>query len=117
MEFKDLATKFEGLTADQVGVLAEFGKNILDDISIEFEKGKFYSPYCLLSLIRDILKTEEFDFERNRLTIDSLLHIVELVNELNEQCWLEHKTPFGLTGVKNDNQYVGLDNETKIIAS
>ena len=40
MEFKDLATKFEGLTADQVGVLAEFGKNILDDISIEFEKGK-----------------------------------------------------------------------------
>ena len=29
MEFKDLATKFEGLTADQVGVLAEFGKNIL----------------------------------------------------------------------------------------
>ena len=95
MEFKDLATKFEGLTADQVGVLAE----------------------CLLSLIRDILKTEEFDFERNRLTIDSLLHIVELVNELNEQCWLEHKTPFGLTGVKNDNQYVGLDNETKIIAS
>ncbi len=29
MEFKDLATKFEGLTADQVGGLAEFGKNIL----------------------------------------------------------------------------------------
>lgn len=27
------------------------------------------------------------------------------------------KPPFGLTGVKNDNQYVGLDNETKIIAS
>ena len=111
MEFKDLATKFEGLTADQVGVLAEFGKNILDDAGI------FCLPYCLLGLIRDILKTEEFDFERNRLTIDSLLHIVELANELNEQCWLEHKTPFGLTGVKNDNQYVGLDNETKIIAS
>lgn len=34
MEFKDLATKFEGLTADQVGVLAEFGKNILDDAGI-----------------------------------------------------------------------------------
>ena len=100
MEFKDLATKFEGLTADQVGVLAEFGKNILDDAGI------FCSPYCLL-----------FDFERNRLTIDSLLHIVELANDLNIRCWDEHKTPFGLTGVKNDNQYVGLDNETKIIAS
>ena len=45
MEFKDLATKFEGLTADQVGVLAEFGKNILDDAGI------FCLPYCLLSLI------------------------------------------------------------------
>ena len=103
MEFKDLATKFEGLTADQVGVLAE--------ISI------FWLPYSLLILIRDILKTEEFDFKRNRLTIDSLLHIVELANDLNIRCWNEHKTPFGLTGVKNDNQYVGLDNETKIIAS
>lgn len=111
MEFKDLATKFEGLTADQVSVLAEFGKNILDDAGI------FCLPYCLLGLIRDILKTEEFDLERNRLTIDSLLHIVELANELNEQCWDEHKTPLGLTGIRNDNQYVGLDNETKIIAS
>lgn len=81
MEFKDLATKFEGLTADQVGVLAEFGKNILDDAGI------FCLPSCLLGLIQDILKTEEFDLERNRLTIDSLLHIVELVNELNMRCW------------------------------
>ena len=111
MEFKDLATKFEGLTADQVGVLAEFGKNILDDAGI------FCSPYCLLSLIRDILKTEEFDFERNRFTIRSLLHIVKLVNDLNMQCWFEHKTPFGLTGIRYDNQYVGFKDETKIIAS
>jgi hypothetical protein len=111
MEFKDLATKFEGLTADQVGVLAEFGKNILDDAGI------FCLPYCLLSLIRDILKTEEFDFKRNRLTIDSLLHIVELVNELNMRCWGEQKTPFGLTGIRYDNQYVGFKDETKIIAS
>lgn len=111
MEFKDLATRFEGLTADQVGVLAEFGKNILNDAGI------FCLPYCLLGLIRDMLKTEEFDFERNRLTIDSLLHIVELVNNLNIQCWLEHKTPFGLTGIRNDNQYVGFKDETKIIAS
>ena len=111
MEFKDLATKFEGLTADQVSVLAEFSKNILDDAGI------FCLPYCLLSLIRDILKTEEFDLERNRLTIDSLLHIVELASELNEQCWDEHKTPFGLTGIRNDNQYVGFKDETKIIAS
>ena len=111
MEFKDLATKFEGLTADQVGVLAEFGKNILDDAGI------FGLPSYLLGLIQDMLKTEEFDLERNRLTIRSLLHIVELANELNEQCWDEHKTPFGLTGIRRDNQYVGLDNETKIIAS
>ena len=111
MEFKDLATKFEGLTADQVGVLAEFGKDILNDAGI------FCLPSCLLGLIQDILKTEEFDFERNRLTIDSLLHIVELANDLNIRCWNEHKTPFGLTGVKNDNHDVGLDNETEIIAS
>ena len=111
MEFKDLATKFEGLTADQVGVLAEFGKNILDDAGI------FGLPSYLLGLIQDMLNTDEFDIEENRLTIRSLLHIVKLVNDLNMQCWFEHKTPFGLTGVKNDNQYVGLDNETKIIAS
>lgn len=111
MEFKDLATKFEGLTADQVGVLAEFGKDILNDAGI------FCLPSCLLGLIQDILKTEEFDFERNRLTIDSLLHIVELVNDLNVRCWGEHKTPFGLTGIRNDNQYVGFKDETKIIAS
>ncbi len=64
-----------------------------------------------------MLNTDEFDIEENKLTIRSLLHIVELVNELNEQCWHEHKTPFGLTGIRYDNQYVGLDNETKIIAS
>ena len=110
MEFKDLATKFEGLTADQVGVLAEFGKDILDDAGI------FGLPSCLLGLIQDILNIDEFDIEENRFTIRSLLHIVELANELNEQCWLEHKTPFGLTGIRNDNQYVGLDNETEIIA-
>lgn len=111
MEFKDLATKFEGLTADQVGVLAEFGKDILDDAGI------FCLPSRLLGLIQDILNIDEFDIEENRFTIRSLLHIVKLVNDLNMQCWFEHKTPFGLTGVKNDNQYVGLDNETKIIAS
>ena len=111
MEFKDLATKFEGLTADQVGVLAEFGKNILDDAGI------FGLPSYLLGLIQDMLKTEEFDLERNRLTIDSLLHIVELVNELNMRCWGEQKTPFGLTGIRYDNQYVGFKDETKIIAS
>ena len=111
MEFKDLATKFEGLTADQVGVLAEFGKDILNDAGI------FCLPYCLLGLIQDMLDTDEFDLEMNRLTIRSLLHIVELVNNLNIQCWFEHKTPFGLTGIRNDNQYVGFKDETKIIAS
>lgn len=93
MEFKDLATKFEGLTADQVGVLAEFGKNILDDAGI------FGLPSYLLGLIQDMLNTDEFDIEENRLTIRSLLHIVELVNDLNIRCWDEHKTPFGLTGI------------------
>lgn len=111
MEFKDLATKFEGLTADQVCVLAEFGKDILDDTGI------FCLPSCLLGLIQDMLKTEEFDFEGNRFTIRSLLHIVELVNDLNERCWGEQKTPFGLTGIRYDNQYVGFKDETNIIAS
>lgn len=111
MEFKDLATKFEGLTAHQVGVLAEFGKDILDD------GGILGLPSYLLGLIQDMLNTDEFDIEENRLTIRSLLHIVELVNDLNVRCWGEHKTPFGLTGIRNDNQYVGFKDETKIIAS
>lgn len=85
MEFKDLATKFEGLTADQVGVLAEFGKNILDDAGI------FGLPSYLLGLIQDMLNTDEFDIEENRLTIRSLLHIVELANDLNMRCWGEQK--------------------------
>ena len=45
MEFKDLATKFEGLTADQVGVLAEFGKNILDDAGIFIGLNSGYAQY------------------------------------------------------------------------
>ena len=111
MEFKDLATKFEGLTADQVGVLAKFGKDILEDVGI------FCSPCCLLGLVQDMLNTEEFDIDKNRYTVSSLLRIAELADDLNMRCWHEYKTPFGLTGVKYDNQYVGFKDETKIIAS
>lgn len=42
---------------------------------------------------------------------------MELANGLNIRCWGERKTPFGLTGIRNDNQYVGFKDETKIIAS
>ena len=74
-------------------------------------------PSYLLGLIQDMLNTDEFDIEENRLTIRSLLHIVELANDLNMRCWGEQKTPFGLTGIRYDNQYVGFKDETKIIAS
>ena len=46
-----------------------------------------------------MLNTDEFDIEENRLTIRSLLHIVELANDLNMRCWGEQKTPFGLTAL------------------
>ena len=96
---------------DYFFVCQEFGKNILDDAGI------FGLPSYLLGLIQDMLNTDEFDIEENRLTIRSLLHIVELANDLNMRCWGEQKTPFGLTGIRYDNQYVGFKDETKIIAS
>ena len=112
MEFKDLATKFEGLTADQVGVLAEFGKNILDDAGI------FGLPSYLLGLIQDMLNTDEFDIEENRLTIRSLLHIVELANDLNMRCWGERKKPRSdLRALDMTTNMSEFKDETKIIAS
>lgn len=111
MEFKDLATKFEGLTADQVGVLAEFSKELFKDSDM------FYLSKSLVGLTEHIFNLEDFDFEKHGYTISSLLHIVGLIENLNEQCWNERKTPFGLTGINENNDHIGLDNETKIIAS
>lgn len=110
MEFSEIREKFEGLTADQVCELAKFGKEILD------HAGMFGLSSGLLNLIKDILNADDYVYDDNKCTIETLIHIIGLVNDLTEKCLHERKTPFGLTGLKDDNEYLGLKEETKIEA-
>ena len=110
MEFSEIREKFEGLNADQVCKLAKFGKEILD------HAGMFGLSSGLLNLIKDILNADDYVYDDNKCTIETLIHIISLVNDLTEKCLHERKTPFGLTGLKDDNEYLGLKEETKIEA-
>lgn len=108
MEFTEIGEKLGGLTADQVCVLAEFGKEVLSHTGIiGLSSG-------LQNLIKDIINAEDWVFDQNRAIIENLLHISSIADELNEKCWGERKTPFGLTGVKTDNEYFGLKDTTNI---
>lgn len=110
MEFSEIGEKLGGLTADQVFNLAGFGKEILDHTGIVgLSSG-------LQHLIKDIINAEDWVFDENRPTIESLLHIATATVGLMEKCWGEKKTPFGLTGVKTDNDYFGLKEATNIQA-
>lgn len=110
MEFSEIREKFEGLNADQVCKLAKFDKEILD------HAGMFGLSSGLLNLIKDILNADNYVFDDNKCTIETLIHIISLVNDLTEKCWHERKTPLGLTGLKDDNEYLGLRDETEIKA-
>lgn len=110
MEFSEIREKFEGLTADQVCELAKFGKEILN------HAGMFGLSSGLLNLIKDIINADDYVYNDNKCTIETLIHIISLVNDLTEKCWHERKTPFGLTGLKDDNEYLGLKDATRIEA-
>ena len=70
----------------------------------------------LLNLIKDILNADNYVFDDNKCTIETLIHIISLVNDLTEKCWHERKTQLGLTGLKDDNEFLGLRDETEIKA-
>lgn len=110
MEFTEIGEKLGGLTAYQVFNLAGFGKKILDHTGIVgLSSG-------LQNLVKDIFNAEDWVFDENRNTIECLLHIATATVGLMEKCWGEKKTPFGLTGVKTDNDYFGLKEATNIQA-
>ena len=85
-------------------------KEILD------HAGMFGLSSGLLNLIKDILNADDYVYDDNKCTIETLIHIIGLVNDLTEKCLHERKTPFGLTGLKDDNEYLGLRDETEIKA-
>lgn len=110
MEFSEIGEKLGGLTADQVCVLAEFGKEVLSHTGIiGLSSG-------LQNLIKDIINAENWIFDQNREIVENLLHISAIADGLNEKCWGERKTPFGLTGLRTDNDYLGLKETTDIQA-
>ena len=104
MEFSEIGEKLGGLTADQAFELAKFGKDILNHTGI------------IGYLIKDIINAEDWIFDENRSVIENLLHISVIADKLNEKCWGERKTPFGLTGLRTDNDYLGLKETTDIQA-
>ena len=108
MEFTEIGEKLGGLTADQVFNLAEFGKGILDHAGIMGIISEF------TRLAQGVINAGDEVFDNNRVAVEILLHIISSANELNEKCWGERKTPFGLTGVTNDNFYFGLKDTTNI---
>lgn len=108
MEFSEIGEKLDGLTADQACELAKFGKDILIHTGIiGFSSG-------LQNLIKDIINAEDWVFDQNREIIENLLHISSTVDKLCERCWDERKTPFGLTGLRIDNDNLGLKETTNI---
>ena len=108
MEFSEIGEKLGGLTADQVFNLAGFGKEILDHTGI---MGIISELTCLA---QGVINAGDEVFGNNRAAVEILLHIISSANKLNEKCWGERKTPFGLTGVTNDNFYFGLKDTTNI---
>lgn len=110
MEFSEIGKELGGLTADQVFELAKFGKDILSHTGIiGLSSG-------MQNLIKDIINAEDWIFDENRSVIENLLHISVIADKLNEKCWGERKTPFGLTGLRTDNDYLGLKETTDIQA-
>lgn len=110
MEFTEIGEKLGGLTADQAFELAKFGKGILS------HSGIFGLSSGLLGLVKDIINADDSILDENKPIIETLLHIVDMANDLSEKCWGERKTPFGLTGLRTDNDYLGLKETTDIQA-
>lgn len=111
MDFSEVSKELGGLNADQICELAKFGKNILETAGVVgLSSG-------IIGLVRNLLSAENFDLDGNKSIIETLLHIADEANELNEKCWNERKTMLGLTGVDSDDKYFGLNGATKIEAA
>ncbi len=105
MEFSEIGEKLGGLTADQVCELAKFGKDVLEHTGIIGLSSR------LQNLIKDIINAEDWVFDQNREIIENLLHISSTADKLNEKCWGERKTPFGLKETTNIQTLQGHGNE------
>ena len=110
MEFTEIGEKLGGLTADQTFELAKFGKDILSHVGI------FGLSNGILGLVKSVMNADNFNLTENQSAIETLIFIASAANGLNEKCWGERKTPFGLIGVGTDNFFFGLKNETNIKA-
>lgn len=79
MDFSEVSKELGGLNADQICELAKFGKNILETAGVVgLSSG-------IIGLVRNLLLAENFDLEDNKSIIETLLHIADEVNELNEK--------------------------------
>lgn len=104
MEFSEIKEKFEGLTADQVCNLAKFGKDILEI------NGTVTLARCLLEVAPTLM--DDSNYKEAGCIV---LAIAKAAIELDHQCWSEHKTLLGLTGVNIDDYYYGLKGVQEII--
>lgn len=101
MEFSEIGEKFEGLNADQVCNLAKFGKEILEI------NGTVTLARCLLEVVPTLMDDNSYR--------GIVLAIAKAAIELDHQCWGEHKTLLGLTGVDIDDFCYGLKGAQEII--
>lgn len=97
MEFSEIGEKFKGFTADQVCVLATYGKDILNISGIHLLASN------LVSLATTILISDDIDIPTYKKEIAFLLQIAKITEELNDECWYKRKTPLGLIGIDFDN--------------
>ena len=79
MDFSKISKELNGLTEEQICELAKFGKSILE---IE---GVIGLSSSIIGLVRSVLLAENFDLEDNKSIIETLLHIADKANELNEK--------------------------------
>lgn len=106
MEFSEIKEEFEGLTADQVCNLAKFGKEILEI------NGTVTLARCLIEAVPFLMDDNSY-----REAGCIALAIAKAAIELDNQCWGEHKTLLGLTGVDIDDYCYGLKGTKKIVPS
>lgn len=106
MEFSEIGEKFEGLTADQVCNLAKFGKEILEI------NGTVTLAKCLLEVVPILMDNNNY-----REAGCIVLAIAQAAIELDHQCWGEHKTLLGLTGIDIDDYCYGLKGVKNIIVN
>lgn len=97
MEFSEIGEKLGDLTAEQVCTLATYGKDILSIAGIHL------LALNLVNLATAVLISDDIDAASYKDEITFLLQIAKRTEELTDECWYQHKTPLGLTGIDFDN--------------